>query len=199
MFEKNSKFPRFFILMLIPVAAVMLFGMFFSMKFVAYSYFVALLIALVFLMMDRHYGENLTNYKLAFFVFDFINLIAVIVVIYYEFAKHSLLLNIMLFVLIFVLVVLHVVDGIALKNKHISKRYSLIVGLINVATMICILTYFYNVSDLFFVIDALVFEIASVIIKLVLVFSNKIQKQENGEEFDLVSIIRSEDDEGDLD
>ena len=75
----------------------------------------------------------------------------------------------------------------------------MIVGLINVATMICILTYFYNVSELFFVIDALVFEITSVIIKLVLVFSNKIQKQEKGEEFDLVSIIRSEDNEGDLD
>lgn len=199
MFEKNSKFPRFFILMLIPIAAVMLFGMFFSMKFVAYSYFVALLIAIVFLMIDRHYGENLTNYKLAFFLFDFINLIAVIVVIYYEFAKHSLLLNILLFVLVSVLVILHVVDGLALKNKHILKKYSLIIGLINVATMICILTYFYDVSDLFFVIDALVFEIANVIIKLVLVFSNKIQKQEKGDEFDLVSIIRSEDNEGDLD
>ena len=199
MFEKNSKFPRFFILMLIPIAAVMLFGMFFSMKFVAYSYFVALLIAIVFLMIDRHYGENLTNYKLAFFLFDFINLIAVIVVIYYEFAKHSLLLNILLFVLVSVLVILHVVDGLALKNKHILKKYSLIIGLINVATMICILTYFYDVSDLFFVIDALVFEIANVIIKLVLVFSNKIQKQERGDEFDLVSIIRSEDNEGDLD
>ena len=45
MFEKNSKFPRFFILMLIPIAAIMFVGMFFSMKFVAYSYFVALLIA----------------------------------------------------------------------------------------------------------------------------------------------------------
>ena len=83
MFERNSKFPRFFILMLIPIAILMLVGMFISVKIVANAYFVALLIAFVFLMLDRHHGENLTNYKLAFFIFDIINLISSVAILYY--------------------------------------------------------------------------------------------------------------------
>ena len=197
MFERNSKFPRFFILMLVPIAIVMLFGMFFSLRFVANSYFIALLIACVFMMLDRHHGENLTNYKLAFFVFDFINLIATITVVYFEYIKQSLLLNILLIVLIAIFVVLLIVDGVLLKNKNITKKFSSFVNLLNIGTMICILTYFFNVSELFFVIDALVFEISILIIKLIIEYGKHKKNNENKDEFDLVSIIRAE--EGDLD
>lgn len=197
MFERNSKFPRFFILMLVPIAIVMLFGMFFSLRFVANSYFIALLIAVVFMMLDRHHGENLTNYKLAFFVFDFINLIATITVIYFEYSKQSLILNILLIALIAIFVILLIVDGVLLKNKNITKRYSSFVNLLNIGTMICILTYFFNVSELFFVIDALVFEISILIIKLIIEYGKHKKNNENKDEFDLVSIIRA--DEGDLD
>lgn len=197
MFERNSKFPRFFILMLVPIAIVMLFGMFFSLRFVANSYFIALLIAVVFMMLDRHHGENLTNYKLAFFVFDFINLIATITVIYFEYSKQSLILNILLIALVAIFVILLIVDGVLLKNKNITKRYSSFVNLLNIGTMICILTYFFNVSELFFVIDALVFEISILIIKLIIEYGKHKKNNENKDEFDLVSIIRA--DEGDLD
>lgn len=197
MFERNSKFPRFFILMLVPIAIVMLFGMFFSLRFVANSYFIALLIACVFMMLDRHHGENLTNYKLAFFVFDFINLIATITVVYFEYIKQSLLLNILLIALIAIFVVLLIVDGVLLKNKNITKKFSSFVNLLNIGTMICILTYFFNVSELFFVIDALVFEISILIIKLIIEYGKHKKNNENKDEFDLVSIIRAE--EGDLD
>lgn len=199
MFERNSKFPRFFILMLIPIAILMLVGMFFNAKIVASAYFVALLIAFVFVMLDRHYGENLTNYKLAFFVFDFINLIAAIVVIYYEFSKHSVLLNVLLLSLISLFLILIVTDCVLVKNKDFSKRHSVLISLVNMGTMICILTYFYNVSELFFVIDALIFAIVSIVIKVMLVFGKKISKIESiKDDFDLVSIIRAES-EGDLD
>lgn len=199
MFERNSKFPRFFILMLIPVAIVMLVGMFFTVKIVASAYFVALLIAFVFVMLDRHHGENLTNYKLAFFVFDFINLVASISVIYFEFKKHSVLLNVLIISLISLFLILLVVDGVLIKNKDFSKKHSVLISLVNMGTMICILTYFYDVSELFFVIDALIFAIASIVIKCMLVFGKKTKKTEqNKDEFDLVSIIRSEE-EGDLD
>lgn len=197
MFERNSKFPRFFILMLVPIAIVMLFGMFFSLRFVANSYFIALLIACVFMMLDRHHGENLTNYKLAFFVFDFINLIATITVVYFEYSKQSMLLNVLLIALIAIFVVLLIVDGVLLKNKNITKKFSSFVNLLNIGTMICILTYFFNVSELFFVIDALVFEISILIIKLIIEYGKHKKNNENKDEFDLVSIIRAE--EGDLD
>ena len=198
MFERNSKFPRFFILMLIPIAVVMLVGMFFTAKIVAGAYFIALLVALVFLMLDRHHGENLTNYKLAFFVFDFINLMAAVAVIYYEFSKHSVLLNVLLISLISLFMILIVTDCILVKNKDFSKKHSVFISLINMGTMICILTYFYNVSELFFVIDALIFAICAIVIKVMLVFGKKNKPEIAKDEFDLVSIIRSEE-EGDLD
>lgn len=198
MFDRNSKFPRFFIIMLIPIALIMLIGMFFSVKIVGNAYLFALIVAFVFLMLDRHYGENLTNYKLSFLLFDVINLIAVIAITYYEYRNHSMLLNIFLVILMAVLVLLLLIDAFVVKNKDISKKQTLFVGLVKMGSMICILTYFYNVSDLFFVIDALIFELSNVIIKLMITEKFK-KKEEKTDEFDLVSIIRSTDEEGDLD
>lgn len=198
MFDKNSKFPRFFIFMLIPIALIMFIGMFFSVKIVGNVYLFALIIAFVFMMLDRHHGENLTNYKLSFFLFDIINFIAVIAIIYYEFASHSMVLNILLVALLVVILLLLIVDGVIVKNKDISKKQSVFVSLIKMGSMICILTYFYNVSDLFFVIGALIFEFASVIIKLIISERFK-RKEEKQDDFDLVAFIRSSDEEGDLD
>lgn len=192
MFEKNSKFPRFFIFMLIPIATLMFIGMFFSVRFVGNSYFIALIIVSVFLMIDRHYNENLTNYKLSFFIIDFINLIAVIAIVYYEFTKYSLVLNILLITLMVVLLALIVVDGILLANKDVSKKYSLLVNLTNLASMICVLTYFYDVSELFFAIDALLFLIATLVVKIVLIVKRTDKKEIKNNVFDLVSIIRDE-------
>ena len=197
MFDKNSKFPRFIILMLLPITAIMFVGMFFDVKFVASAYFIALLVSVVFLMLDRRYGENVANYKLAFFLFDIINIIATVAVIYYEFAKYSKLLSGLLIALMAVLLFLILIDVILVKNKDISKKYSIWVGLINLGVMICILTYFCNVSDLFFVIGALIFEVATIVIKSLIIFKKHKKVKENENEFDIVSIIRAEE-EGDF-
>lgn len=199
MLEKNSKFPRFFILMLIPLALIMLVGMFFDVKIVSSTYFIALLISIVFLMLDKHYGENLTNYKLSFFLFDIINLIAVISIIYYEYKSHSMVLNIFLAMLCAVLVFLIVIDAVVLRNKDISKRQSVYVSLVKMGSMICLLTYFYNVSILFFAVDAFIFELANVILKMIIGEVKLKKKEDKNGEFDLVSVIRAEEDEGDLD
>ena len=197
MFDKNSRFPRFIILMLLPITVIMLIGMFFDVKFVASAYFIALLVSVVFLMLDRKYGENVANYKLAFFLLDIINIIATGVVIYYEFTKYSKLLSGLLVALMAVLLFLIFIDAILLKNKDISKKYSVWVLLLNLCVMICILTYFCNVSDLFFVIDALIFEVAIILIKSLIIFKKHQKVKENENEFDLVSIIRAEE-EGDF-
>ena len=196
MFDKNSRFPRFIILMLLPITAIMLIGMFFDVKFVASAYFIAILVSVVFFMLDKKYGDSVANYKLAFFLFDIINLISTIAVIYYEFTKHSKLLNGLLVALMILLIFLIMIDIILLKNKDISKKYSVYVGLFNLSVMICILTYFCNVSDLLFVIGALVFEVAIIVLKTLIIFKKhkKVKEKEIG--FDIVSIIRAEE-EGD--
>ena len=199
MLEKNSKFPRFFILMLIPLALIMLVGMFFGVKIVSSTYFIALLIAIVFLMLDKHHGENLANYKLSFFLFDVINLIAVVSIMYYEYGSHSMLLNIFLTVLCAVLIFLIVFDCVILRNKDITKRQSVYVSLVKMGSMISLLTYFYNVSILFFAIDALIFELANVVLKMIIGEVKIKRKDDKNGEFDLVSVIRAEEDEGDLD
>ncbi len=197
MFDKNSKFPRFIILMLLPITMIMLVGMFFDVKIVASAYFIALLISVVFLLLDKKYGENVANYKLAFFLFDIINLIAALAVIYYEFRKYSYILNGLLIALVAVLLFLILIDVILLKNNDISKRQSILILFLNVGVMLCILTYFCNVSDLFFVIDALIFEVAIIVAKSLIIFKKKQKTKEKVNEFDLVSIIRAEE-EGDF-
>ena len=110
MFDTTSKFPKIFVYMLASLAVIIFIGMFFSLKFVSAMYFLALLISAVVLILDRKYGTILTNYKLTFFLFDLINLIAVIAITYYESSKHTVVLNIFLISLIVIETLLMVLD-----------------------------------------------------------------------------------------
>ena len=166
MFDNNSKFPKFAIYMLSAISVIMVVAIFFDIEIVATAYFVALTIVVVFLMLDKKYGPLLTNYKLAFFHFDLINLISIISIICYEFYKHALILNIFLISLIVMQIVMMVVDIVVIKNKKITPPEHLIIDAMTIGTMICILTYFFKVSNLFFAVDALIFEIAILVIKL---------------------------------
>ena len=81
MFESTSKFPKFYLYMQLFIAITIFIGMFFSLTLVSVVYFVALLLSAVVLMLDKKYGTILTNYKLTYFLFDIINLIAVIAIV----------------------------------------------------------------------------------------------------------------------
>ena len=161
MFESNSKFPKFFIYMQLALSLIILIGMFFNVVFVGSAYFIALILSAVFLMLDKKYGSLITNYKLTFFLFDLINLMAVIAVIYYEYTKHVMVLNIFLILFVIIQLLMMVVDIYLIKNKNVSKNENFLANMIKLCSMICILTYFFNVSDLFFAIDAFLFEIVA--------------------------------------
>ena len=159
MFENNVKFPKFFICMQIALSLIILIGMFFSVKFVACVYFVALIISAVFVMLDKKYGSILTNYKLTFFLFDLINLIGVIAILYYEYAKHTKILNVFLILVLVVECLMMIVDFVLIKNENLSNNENFLADIIKLCSMICLLTYFCNVSDLYFSIVAFVFEL----------------------------------------
>lgn len=168
MFESNSKFPKFFICMQLAVSLIILIGMFFSVKIVGGVYFVALIISAVFVVLDKKYGSLLTNYRLTFFLFDLVNLIAVIAIIYYEYTKHTFVLNMFLILLIVIEVLMMVIDMFLIKNKNISPNQNFVVDVLKLCSMICILTYLFNVSDLYFAIVAFVFELIIFVLRLVL-------------------------------
>lgn len=178
MFENNSKFPKFFIYMLCALSIIMLIAMFFSSTIVAYTFFVGVIVCAIFMVLDRKYGSIFSNYKLTFFLFDLIALIAIISVVYYEISDAGIILNMLLAVLIGVQALMMIVDLFIIKNKNVSKNESLIVDTIKLCSMICILTYFFNVSKLFFAIDALAFEIAGFCIKLYINREKKEQVEE---------------------
>ena len=100
MFESNSKFPKIFVYMMSVLALMMFIGMFFGVVFVGSPYFIALLICAILLILDRKYGSILTNYKLVYLLFEIVNLFAVISVVYYEYSKHTEILNTFLILLI---------------------------------------------------------------------------------------------------
>lgn len=197
----KSRFSKFFILMLIPMALIMFVGMFFSAKIVANAYFVALILAIVFFVLNKKYGRFITNHKLAYILFEIINLIAVFAVIYYEFTKHTIVLNIFLVLLVAAEIILLVIDVFFIKNDNISKIENLYISIVKLGSFICILTYFFNVSELFFAIDALVFEIANIILKIIF---NKIDiseletEKKDEEPSNIEKIINKSEDEGDF-
>ena len=61
----------FFIL--IPLTLLTFVAIFFSDTFIGILYFIAILIMIVFSIMDKKYGKGLTNHKMVFFLFDFKN------------------------------------------------------------------------------------------------------------------------------
>lgn len=203
MFESNSKFPKIFVYMMSLLAVIMFIGMFFGVVFVGSPYFIAMLICAVILILDRRYGSILTNYKLTYLLFEIVNLIAVISVVYYEYSKHTEMLNIFLILLIAIEVVMAIIDIFLLKNKNLTKIKNVIIDFIKLCSMICIMTYFFNVSKLYFAIFAFVFESMNLAVKISTYFENLGKKQksepetENQEKTEKIEDIIHSNSEGD--
>jgi hypothetical protein len=196
MFESNSKLPKIFVYMLSAVAAFMFVGLFFGVGYVRIPYFIAAIICVIMLVLDKKSDSNLTNYKLTYLLFGLVNLLAVISVIYYEFTKYSKVLNVFLVLLIVVEVLLAVVDLFVLKNKYLTKKFNLTIDFVRLGSMICIMTYFFGVSDFYFAIFAFAFELANMAVKVLTFFKHKENKEvieEKTEEIE--DIIHSSDEE----
>lgn len=179
MSEKSSRIPKFFVYLLLVPAVIMIVGIFFSPQIVGLAYFTALLISVAFLIIDKHIGTVLTNYRVTFFLTDIINIIAVAAVLYYEFAKNTLVLNIFLFGLLIVEAAMLVLNIFFTDNKNISKYMGVIVDIVKIGSMVSILAYFYKVSTLWFAIDALLFEAINLGFRI---YFAKVQRKEKIQE-----------------
>ena len=200
MFESNSKLPKIFVYMLSAIAIFMLIGIFFGGVYVGMSYFIAMIVCIIMLILDKKSDSNLTNYKLTYLIFGIINLLAVVSVIYYEYSKHTKVLNIFLILLIVIEILMGIVDVFILKNKNLTKKFNLTIDFLRLCSMICIMTYFFGVSDLYFAIFAFVFELSNMAVKVLTFFKAKnkkeLNRQEEKQEETLEDIIRSSDEEG---
>lgn len=181
MFESNSKFPRIFVYIMSFLAAIIFVGMFFDVKFVGAPYFIAMIICAVIFLLDRKFATLLTNYKLTYFLFELVNLMAVISVVYYEYENLDKNLELFLILLLVVEVLMAVIDIFLLKNKDLSRTKNLIIDFIKLCSMICILTYFFGVSKLYFAIFALIFEGMNVALKVSTYFESLNKKEKNVE------------------
>ena len=197
MFESNSKLPKIFVYMVSLLALFMFVGLFFGVGYVRVPYFVAFIVCAILLILDRKSNSNLTNYKLTYLLFEIVNLIAVISIIYYEYSKHTKVLNLFLIMLVAIEVLMGIIDVFVLKNKNLSKRFNVSIDFIKLCSMICIMTYFFGVSDLYFAIFAFVFELANVATKVLTHFKSKQDKTAEEKQEALEDIIHSADSEGD--
>ena len=144
MFETNSKFPRIFVYMMSVLASIMFVGIFFGVKLVGGAYFIALLICGIIFILDKKYGSILTNYKVTYLLFELVNLIAVLSVIVYEYSSHTETLNVFLILLVVIELVMGIIDIFLIKNKQLTKTKNLIIDFIKLCSMVCIITYFFN-------------------------------------------------------
>lgn len=204
MFENNSKYPRIFIYILMALSVLIFASMFFSSSVVEIFYFVAILIVLVFTLLDKKYGKNLTNHRAVFLLFDIINLFATFAIIYHEYSKHTTILNIFLIVLVVEIIALLLIDIFLISNTFSSNRALISIDLTSLCSMICIFTYFYNVSEFWFAILAVIFEVISIIVKIVVSkFTAKkgtpvAEVKDKNENNSIENIIQSNSDEGDV-
>ena len=93
-------------------------------------------------------------------------------------------------------VLMAIIDVFILKNKNLTKRFNLVIDVARLCSMICIMTYFFGISDLYFSIFAFVFEIANISIKVSTHFISRKKedvKEENVEKIE--DIIHSSDEE----
>ncbi len=196
MADKNSLIPKFFVYLLIIPAVIMIIGIFVNVQVVGIAYFVALLISVAFLIIDKNYGKMLTNYKITFALTDFLNLIAVAAILYYEFSKITLVLNIFLFALIVIEVAMLILDVFFAKNKNISKYAGVITDIVRTGAMVSIVAYFYKVSTFWFAIVAVSFALISFVIKCVLTTKQtkldaKVEDNEKSQREEIEDRIRS--------
>ena len=166
MSENKSSFPKFFIYMFLALIIVIIICAFFSVTAVGNTYFVMLLVGVVFMLLDRHYGFFITNYKPIFFMFDLAGLVAVLSIICYEYSRHSVTLTVFLFLILALRVALLIVDIFLVKDKFITKRECLAIDFIQICSMICTLTYFYKVSSFWYSVISFIFAIINISIKI---------------------------------
>lgn len=203
MSENNSKFPKFFIYMFSALILAMIVCALFSLTAVGAVYFVMLLVVVVFTILDKRYNFFITNYKSIFVMFDLAGLVSVLTIICYEYSKHSLTLNIFLWLILGIRLCHILVDLLFIKNNFISKAECLMIDFIQIGSMICVLTYFYQVSTFWYSIVAFALAVGNMALKVyvAVVLKKRIAKQavvSVQEKDETISGLGRNDDEGDI-
>ena len=173
MAEKDTRFPIFFTLMLIALSVLMIIGIFLGSSFVGVLFFISLLVVIVFTILDKKYGKQLASHEDYYLFVDIICLIAISAIMYYEDANQSKILKIFLALLGTSIGVLILLDFLYCKDEFYVKKECLIIDFTQICSMICILAYFYKVSEFWFAVVALVFEIINIILRVVFTTKQK--------------------------
>ena len=201
MLKTHSKYPKFIIYMLMALALMNFASIFINFYIASATFFISIIVVVVFLVLDKKYGSDLSNYKLTFFLLDLICIIALSTVLVYEYNTAPMILNGFVILLIGTLVLSLVIDWFLIKNQRFTNNENTLVNTVKLCSMICILTYFFNVSDLFFAIDSLIFEVASFVLKIYLNLDDtkkkdvEVEKEPSLEE----RIFSAGENEGDMD
>lgn len=208
--KTGKEFPKFFLYLYVVLALCILIGTFFSVKIVSAVYFITFIITVVYYVLNIKYGKKLSNYKQSLVMFNIINLAAVFSIIYYEASKHSNLIITFLSLLIVIELLSFIFDVFFVKSENFNLSEIIIIYCMILGIMICVLTYLFDVSDLWYVIIAFVLELAVFILRLGFTYKNMAhskQKQEISkeelqhiEEEKIEEIIQKPDDnsEGDI-
>ncbi len=178
MLNNNSKYPKFFIYMLLSLAVMNFASAFINAYIVAATFFISIIVLVVFMMLDRKYGAEFSNYKVTFFLLDLICIIAIITIMVYEFQRANIVLKVSLALVVVMLVLSMISEWFLLKNENFTNNENMLVNATKLCSMICLLTYFFNISNLFFALDSLIFEVAAFTLKIYLNYESDEKKKE---------------------
>lgn len=201
MLKENSRYPKFFIYMLMALSAMNLISAFINIYVAAATFFISIIVLVVFMILDKRFGGEISNYKLTFFLLDLICVISLVIILVYESKNATIVLNVFMALVIGVIVLSMIIDWFLIKNQNFTNNENTLVNVIKLCSMICILTYFFNISDLFFALDAFIFEFASVVLKIYLNAHDDEKKKEEVEKEPTIEerIFSAGESEGDMD
>lgn len=207
MIEKEPKFPMFFIFMLMALSILMMVGVFFNSAFVGVLFFIGLLLVIVFTILDKKYGMRLACHDDYYLFVDIVCAIAVASIIYYEEANQSNILKIFLGILFGSILLLIILDVFFCRDKYFVKKECLFIDIAQICSMICILAYFYGVSEFWFAVVALCICVTNFVVRVVITLKQKKNLEkideknssiENDGKTSIEEIIHSNTEQGDM-
>lgn len=173
MLENSSKFPRFIIYMLSAVSILILIGIFLGETFVSIMYFISIILQVVFSMLDRKYGITFTNHKIVYLLFDFINIVTIGSILYYDFSENSMLINGLFIGILAMIFILILIDLFVSNDKYSLNRECQVINFTQICFMISVFACFNQSSFIWFLLFALLILIFNIALKVVVTLKQK--------------------------
>ena len=148
--RKEKQFAAIFDYLFLTVILATVISIFFGLEFSAICELIGLLIMIAFSLLDKKFGKKLTDHRVTHFLINVMCLIFVIVVFAFNFTILNLELRAIFISLLLTFLTALGIDIFMAKDNYYDKRFCNLINLLKIFVMICLVPYFYGLTDMLF-------------------------------------------------